>query len=80
MSGTVWVTCKGSVLDTTHVSSCVDISPRGVGLDCPEPLEVNAYVHLHSEEYGPKRLARVRYCLQNGDRCRVGLEFISEPQ
>ena len=50
MSGTVFVTCKGSVADTTQVASCVDISPRGMAVDCSELLTKDQVVQLHSED------------------------------
>jgi len=80
MSGKMIVTSKGSVVDTTQVASCVDISPRGVAIDCSELLAKDWVVQLHTEDRGPRRLARVRYCIQCGDRYRVGLEFIAERQ
>ena len=80
MSGTIFVTCHGSVVDATQSASCVDISPRGIAIDCSELLTKDWIVQLHSENRGPRRLARVRYCIQRGDRYRVGLEFIGEPQ
>jgi hypothetical protein len=80
LSGTIFVTCKGSVVDTMHVASCVDISPRGIAIDCPELLTKDWVVRLHSENHGPRRLARVCYSIQRGDHYRVGLEFIAEPQ
>jgi hypothetical protein len=80
LSGPITVTCKGFVVDTTQVSSCVDMSRRGIGIECPEPLAVDGVVQVHSEDHGPRRHARVRYCIQRGDRYRVGLEFIAEPQ
>jgi hypothetical protein len=80
MSGTIFITCKGAVVDTTHVCSCVDISPRGIAVDCPEPLTVDGFFQLHSEERGPRRVARVRYCIARDGRHRIGLEFSAEPQ
>jgi PilZ domain len=80
MAGTIFVTCKGSVIDSTHASSCVNVSLHGVGIECPEPLTVGGFVQLHSEDHGPRRLARVRYCVPQGGVYRVGLEFIAEPQ
>lgn len=79
-SGTIFVTCKGSGVETTHASSCVDISPRGIGVECPEALTVDGFVQVHSDDHGPRRLARVRYCLQRGESYRVGLEFTAELQ
>jgi hypothetical protein len=66
------------VVDTVLSSSCLNISPRGIGIECPETLTVNAFVQVHSEEYGPRRLARVRYCVAHEDRYRIGLEFVVE--
>jgi hypothetical protein len=80
MSGTIFVTCHGSVVDATQSASCVDISPRGIAIDCLDLLPADWVVQLHSESLGPRRLARVRYCIQRGDRYRVGLEFIAETQ
>jgi len=80
MSGTVFVVCKGSVVDTTHTCACVDISLRGIGLDCPEPVIVDAFVQLHSDDHGTWRLARVRHCALRGSRYRVGLEFAAKPE
>jgi hypothetical protein len=80
MSGKILVTFKGSVVDTTQVASCVDISPQGVAIDCSELLIKDWVVQLRTEDRGPRRLARVRYCLQCEDRYRVGLEFIAEWQ
>jgi hypothetical protein len=80
MSGTIFVTCKGSVVDTTQSASCVDISPCGIAIECSELLSKDWVVQLHSEDHGPRRLARVRYSIHSGDRYRVGLEFIEEPQ
>jgi hypothetical protein len=80
VSGTIFVTCNGSVADTTQSASCVDISPRGIAIDCSELLTKDWIVQLHSENRGPRRLARVRYCIRRGDRYRVGLEFIAETQ
>jgi hypothetical protein len=79
MSGPIVVTCKGAVVDTTHIASCLDISPRGMAVECPEPLTVNAFVQLQSEAHGPRRTAQVRYCIPREDRYRAGLEFVAEP-
>jgi hypothetical protein len=78
-SGTVFVTCNGSVVDTTQVASCVDISPRGMAVDCSEPLAKDWFVQLHSEDHGTRLPARVCYCIQRSNQYRIGLEFIGEP-
>jgi PilZ domain len=79
-SGTVFLLCKGSVIDTTHVCSCVDISPRGIGIECPERLAVGAYVQLQSVDQGTLRLARVRHILERDGKYRMGLEFVAKAE
>lgn len=79
MTGAILVTAKGSVIDSTYEFSCVDISPRGIGVEGVEALTLNAFVQIHSGEDGPRRLARVRYCVPRDGRYRVGLEFIEDP-
>jgi hypothetical protein len=78
ISGTVFITCKGSVVDTTQVASCVDVSSRGMAVDCSESLTNDQVVQLHSEDDGPRLLARVRYCVERSDHYRVGLEFVGD--
>jgi hypothetical protein len=79
-SGTVFLVLKGSVIDITHVCSCVDISPRGIGIECPEPLAVGAYVQLQSVEQGTARLARVRHIMEREGKYRMGLEFVAKAE
>jgi len=81
MSGAVVVVSKGSVVDTMQTCSCVDISPRGIALDCPHPLAVDALVLLQSDDHRTSRRARVRHCGQSGgDGYRVGLEFVANKE
>ena len=80
MLGTIFITHKGLAIDVTHVCSCVNISPRGIGIDCPEPLPIDVFLQVGSEEQAPPRMARVRYCQQRGAVYRVGLQFVTEPQ
>src|SRR5215472_4809018 len=77
VSGTVIVVRKGSVVDTTHTCSGVDISPRGIAIDCPEPLEVGEFVRLQSDDHITSRRARVRHCGRSDGGYRVGLEFVT---
>jgi hypothetical protein len=49
ISGTIRVVVKSFSLVTTHVCSCVDISPRGIGLDCPELIALETVVQLTSD-------------------------------
>jgi hypothetical protein len=60
-SGNIRATCKGGGLITKHVCSCVDISPSGIGIDCPELMLRDAVVQLSSDEEDSGRFARVRY-------------------
>jgi hypothetical protein len=74
ISGTVRVICPGYDVESVYVSSCVDISPRGMAIDCPEQIAPDTFVTLQVE-HGTKRLARVAYCRQSDTACRIGLEF-----
>jgi hypothetical protein len=76
VKGTILVT-YGSIVPITIACSCVDMSPRGVGIDSPESIEANTFVALRSEERDSKRWARVRYCRQHNEVHRIGLEFIA---
>lgn len=79
MSGTVFITCKGAVIDSTYVARCLDLSPRGIGIESSEPFALDQFVQVHTDDYGPRRLARVRYCIASGAAHRLGLEFIADP-
>jgi len=77
ISGTVRTTVTpGSAMDMMHVCSCVDISPRGMAIDSPEPLALDMVVPIQAEGEGSRRFARVCYCLDRGIGYRIGLEFI----
>jgi hypothetical protein len=67
---------SGHAVVTTCVCACLDISPRGIGIDSPEAMTPGEVVALHSDAQGPRRLARVRHCRQRGGSYRIGLEFI----
>ena len=74
ISGTVQVICTGYDVESVYVSSSVDISPRGMAIDCPESIRPDTIVMLQVE-HGTRRLARVCYCRQRNTGCRIGLEF-----
>jgi len=76
LTGTVFLSSKGLVMDTTHVASCVNVSLHGMAVDSPESLPADAFVEVHSDNYGPRRRARVRHCTQRGQVYRIGLEFV----
>jgi hypothetical protein len=75
MSGTVRATWGGYAVSNSHVCSCVDASPRGMGIDCPSSVDPETVIALHTDESTAKRQARVCYCQQRGDVYRIGLEF-----
>jgi hypothetical protein len=76
-TGTILAT-YGRAVPNMLTCSCVDISPRGIAIDSPEPIEPNAFVALRSDERDPERWARVRYCRQHNSVHRIGLEFIAK--
>jgi PilZ domain-containing protein len=75
-AGTVLLTWRTSVVERTEYCSSVDLSPRGIGIECQEPLRLESIVELLSG--GAKRLARVRYCRAIAGGYRIGLEFLTE--
>jgi hypothetical protein len=77
VSGAIRATFSGCAVETVCVCSCVDISPRGIAIDCPEQMLPDMVIQLQSDNPGSRRLARVRYCHQRGATFRVGLEFIA---
>jgi PilZ domain len=78
ISGTIQVECRGYAIETVYTCACIDFSPRGIGIESPEPLRVGSFVTVHSDEHGPRRQASVRYCIQEMDTYRVGLEFVGQ--
>ena len=76
-TGAILITA-GYAIVTTHVCSCADISPQGIGINCSESIAVDDLVAVHSDVEGPRRLARVRYCQQRGAIYRIGLEFMPD--
>jgi hypothetical protein len=60
-----------------HLCSCVDISPRGIAIDCPEALAPESQVAIVADEQGVRRMARVCYCNPQGAGHRIGLEFVA---
>ena len=76
--GIVRVTFPGYAVESTHVCSCVDISPRGMAMDCPESLLPNTIIVLHAEEHGARRVARVCYSRERGTVYRIGVDFTTD--
>lgn len=79
LSGPILATTKGYAVDVTRDCTCLDIAPRGMGIECPEALAVDAFVFLHTDWQGSRRMARVRYCVPRGTAFRIGLEFVAAP-
>ena len=77
ISGAVKIVSKGYVTEVTHVCSCVDISPRGIGIESPERMVPDMVVPLHTDEQGSRQLGRVCYCKPQDSMYHIGLEFIS---
>ena len=77
LSGGIQITCPGYAVANTHACSCVDVSTRGMAVDCPESLEAGTTVTLSADGDFTRR-ARIVYCLQRDAVYRVGLEFVSE--
>jgi hypothetical protein len=78
LSTVVFLTVRGTVLNTTLSCAGVDVSPRGIAVDSPEELALDTFVAVHSEEQGPVRWAQVRHCRPRQDTYRIGLEFVTE--
>ena len=79
MSGTLLATPRGTAVLSTRVCSIIDVSPHGMAVDSPDPLPVSQFLDVQSEDYGPARLARVRYCVPHDAIYRIGLEVITLP-
>jgi hypothetical protein len=77
MSGQINAIFQGSACEAFYACRCVDISPRGIAVDCPEPLSPEMIIQLQGNDGGAKRFARVIHCLPRGPAYRVGLEFIA---
>jgi hypothetical protein len=75
MSGTVRTATPGYAMDVMYACACVDISPRGMAIDSPEPLLPDMVVPIQAED--SRRFARVCYCMDRGIGYRIGLEFIA---
>ena len=80
LSGAITAKCSGCCTEETYACACVDISPRGMGIESAEPIGPQMYVLLYSNEQARSHFAIVRYCINRGDVFRIGLEFISETE
>ena len=76
LGGAVLLKFANSVVERTEFCSCVDISPRGIGLSSPAMIDPDCVVELDSQ--GRTRFARVRYCRPDDANYRIGLEFLPD--
>jgi hypothetical protein len=74
--GTMYVKASGYAIEYT--CACFDISSRGVGVEVAGPMTVGSFVTIYTGACGPRRLARVRYCVQEENTYRAGLEFTGQ--
>ena len=54
---------------------CLNLSPSGAKLETKDPVEVRAGVLIHSGRFGRMGMASIRYCVRDGMKYEVGLEF-----
>jgi hypothetical protein len=76
LAGPVVLRFSNAVVEQTEYCSCVDISPRGIGLNSPAPIDPDCIVEL--DAHGQTRFARVRYCRPDGSNYRIGLELLPD--
>jgi hypothetical protein len=76
LNGPVVLRFSNSVVDRTEYCSCVDISPRGIGLSSPASIDPGCIVELDAQ--GRTRFARVRYCRPDDANYRIGLELLPD--
>ena len=79
LSGTIQGRCESYGVVSSYTFSCVDISPRGIGVDCSEPMAPNTVLELHPDGKQESRCARARWCQKHDAVFRNGLEFIAKP-
>lgn len=54
---------------------CVDLSPSGARLETKDRLAIRENVLVHSEKFGRMGLASIRYCVREGMKYSVGMQF-----
>jgi len=71
--GIMW---RDSAGDDKFINAPVrDISESGVGLQIPEPVQVRSFVTLCADKLGIHGQASVRYCMRQGMKYSIGVEF-----
>jgi hypothetical protein len=54
---------------------CVDLSSSGAKLVTIDKLTIRSNILVHSEHFGRMGLASIRYCVRQGMKYEVGLQF-----
>ena len=76
VSGTVLATPRGSAIVSPRICSILDVSLHGMAVESIDPLPMNQFLDVQSEDCGSARLAQVRYCVAHNALYRIGLEVI----
>ena len=74
--GTIYV--KRSDYAAEYTCACFDLSARGIGIEVAGPITVGSFVTVRASEHGPQCPAHVRYCIQEEETYRAGLEFTGQ--
>ena len=71
--------CDARGLTVVLTCTCVDLSPRGMGVYSPKPISPGIEVTLRDPAGGAiLRCAQVRYCQRHGHSHRIGFAFSPE--
>ena len=76
--GTIYVRRAGYAPEAEYTCACFDLSTRGIGIESAGPITVGSFVTVYLGARGPQLPARVRYCVQDADTYRAGLEFTEQ--
>jgi hypothetical protein len=76
--GVVYVKCGEHGGKIEYTCACFDMSARGIGIEVAGPITVGSVVTVYAGDRGPRRLARVRYCVRETDTYRAGLELTGQ--
>jgi hypothetical protein len=68
-----WQRANGESCTTR--ATCREVSLPGARVECSEPLMARSSVYLSAANYGLMGNATVRYCLRQGMKYAIGLEF-----
>jgi hypothetical protein len=74
----VFLSFLGAKGDLQRVAGrCVNLSSSGARLETKDQLAIRSTVLLHSEHFGRMGTASVRYCVRDGMKYSVGVQFAS---